>query len=1120
MSLIIKITQNGSSQEYLFNKLGPILIGSGENCDLVMKDSHIESKLLEVKVSGGNIFVKEVGARAEIYLDSVILPYKEETRYHEGNKISLKNTNYQITIHRSQTNVEPPPFFDGEFKDRLKHMSMRIHERENELKALDEVKEKKKVQINDLEDRSHRYLNEKVKLEVEVNHLKSERDTIAYDLKKSTEKNQDTEDKIIQLNEFIRKLESEEKRLKDTIVAQTFVLSSLKEEREKKGQDVETQRQVLAGLELDTLKAQEELKAVKNEFELQGKEIAVESGKVQKILHSSEEALKEGAKIQKHIAHGLKEKLLLDHEVEELHASVAKLNNEYKDSHNKLLDLKMTLAQEEQHSEKIKAATKRFMEEETNLKLINDELRGELVKMEEKLSSKKNLLNQVDFETQDVTRKLASIQYELERSSLRLKELTNEEKLQELKVVALREEFNHSAKKVSDDRRDMNIAIEEEKLKAQQELSLLQQEIEEEKKNLASLETKKDLAETTLSEIKSNELSLTRHKNDIEKELDELKAHKTLIEKNIGGLKTESSHLLQDKDRLQRELVSLNIKFQECESRIKESQERAHLEIESYKREERSKIQAEKEVLLSEVEAFRQKSLIEVENEYRRKENDIHQKRTIALRETDSLIDEARRKEAQITQEASKRLMESTIEAQKRESESHLRIKEAQDYFKDKEKEADEIIQRARLDSREFLKRTELELQDDLAKRKVKIKKFLTMKQENGLLHIKNMTDQHQARLRRSEEKAHDKLEDLKRKELKKIARLRDEELTRQNEARSGIMNDLKRHKDKALKEINEMKKTQEAELAERKKSSLEQINTNKHRQQSNWEEELKRDKEQFARTKKERIENATQAALNVFIAESGSLGEKEAILKEKLKATLSMAIDGQNAHAMNEVSQILDFNPLKRKKILPVFQKYALKVGVPAVFACVILADVGGVRTSIVEGSKDLMKQQHSASEIYVNQQKTEWKEKHTYTPELTVGYKPTYVDNVVYTKDFEKVMDNEEFQNDWILKVHDFMVRDLELSEDLAINFISSEGTLIKELATARKDLHPKFLDQGMKKMKDLEKTHLGWLEEKIPDVSKRERFTSFRKDYFDKFYEEKFINSRELASDKTSN
>ncbi|MBA2405808.1 MAG: hypothetical protein H0V66_13615, partial [Bdellovibrionales bacterium] len=181
-----------------------------------------------------------------------------------------------------------------------------------------------------------------------------------------------------------------------------------------------------------------------------------------------------------------------------------------------------------------------------------------------------------------------------------------------------------------------------------------------------------------------------------------------------------------------------------------------------------------------------------------------------------------------------------------------------------------------------------------------------------------------------------------------------------------------------------------------------------------------------------------------------------------------------------------------------------------------VLLADIGSARTLLVDGAKQLMKQRHSASEMYVNQQKTEWKEKHTFNPTTTVGYKATYTENILYTTDFEKVMDNEEFQNDWILKVHDFMVKDLELSEDMAINYISAEGTLLKELATVKKDIHPQFMDIGMKKLTDLEKLHLSWLSEKVTDPTKMEKFSQFRKEYFDKFYQEKFLPSRGIATE----
>jgi hypothetical protein len=477
---------------------------------------------------------------------------------------------------------------------------------------------------------------------------------------------------------------------------------------------------------------------------------------------------------------------------------------------------------------------------------------------------------------------------------------------------------------------------------------------------------------------------------------------------------------------------------------------------------------------------------------------------------------EARLAEAAITNEATNRLKEATTEAQEREIRSHNRIKEAQEYFKAKEVEADAIILKSRTEASDFRQKTETELMTELSMRKSKIKQFLSLKQEAGLAHIKAMTEQHMSKMNRSERKAQEKLEEIKRKELKRIARLRDQELSTQKEMKESMLESLKAERAKTLSAIQDLKDTQESELAAKKKTVLDHISSTKFTQQQTWEKELQRSKEEFNKSKKARILNATHALMNVFVSEMGNSVEKEDLLKERIQMTLEMAIDGQNASAMKEVSQILDLNPMKRKQMLPVLKKYAWQVGVPAAVAIIILADVGSVRSFMVESTKQMIKQRNSATEMYVNQQKTEWKEKHTFSPETTVGYKSTFVDNILYTTNFEKVMENEAFQNDWILKIHEFMTKELEVSEDIAISYISSEGSLLKDLAAARKDLHPQFLDKGIEKLNELEKTHLGWMKEKIPDQIKMDKLVNFRKEYFDKYYAEKFLKNRDIASE----
>jgi len=683
-------------------------------------------------------------------------------------------------------------------------------------------------------------------------------------------------------------------------------------------------------------------------------------------------------------------------------------------------------------------------------------------------------------------------------------------------MLALRDDLQVMAKRSGEEKKLIQKSVDEERYKLGLELTALRSEIEDAKKSFSQVVSDEELLRVELDELNSRYRTLAKERQVLENQVSELTSQKSLTEGQIKILKSDSLKFEHEKSRIQRELSQLQIKLLDCENHIKERHEEAHLELENYKREERAKMTAEKTVYLSEVEAFKQKSLIEVENEYRKKQEDLHQQKIICQENADAILKEARLAENQITSEATARLRQATVEAHEREIQSHNRIKEAQEYFKAKEIEADALIQKSRLDSRDYLKKTEFDLLEDLSKRKSKIKKFLTMKQEIGLAHIKMANEQHNARMRREEEKALQRLEEIKRKELKKVARIRDEELNVQKIMKDAVAKELKVEQGKALEHIHLLKQNQEAELAAKKKTLLEHLNSTKTRQQKNWEEEIKREKELFARSKNERILNATQAVMNVLVASNVGATENEQALKDKIRSTLEMAIDGQNADAMRDVEQILDFNPMKRKKILPVIKKFSLQVGIPAAIAIVILTDAGSFRSSIVNISKNLMKQRQSASEMYVKQQKNDWKEKHTFNPATTVGYKPTYTENILYTTDFEKVMDNEEFQNDWILKVHDYMVKELELSEDMAINYISAEGTLLKELAVMKKDLHPQFLEVGLKKLTDLEKAHLGWLAEKIVDPLKLEKFASFRKEYYDDFYQKKFLVSRGVANE----
>ena len=191
-SLIIKVSRNGQSQEYLFSSLGPIVIGANEKCDLHLPD--VEGRLLEVKISGGNIFIKDLG-QTQMYLNSRILPHREEVRYHSGEAITIQNSQYQLSIAQSENDqADPPPFFENEFRERLEKMQFKIKEKESELKSLIHQEGKRRHDLDEILKSFRSESQEKGKLSAEVEGLRTRKEQLADEIKDQHQKSQDEEE--------------------------------------------------------------------------------------------------------------------------------------------------------------------------------------------------------------------------------------------------------------------------------------------------------------------------------------------------------------------------------------------------------------------------------------------------------------------------------------------------------------------------------------------------------------------------------------------------------------------------------------------------------------------------------------------------------------------------------------------------------------------------------------------------------------------------------------------------------------------------------------------------------------------------------------------------------------
>lgn len=1103
MSFKLKLSKDGNTKEFQSNSFGPIFLGlddSGEYCFNNINANNI----LEIKLSQGETFIKCIHPVHEVYLNSVSIGQNDFINYYKNGCITFAGHNIQIYLENlHEVDKTPPPFFEDEFQERLIRMDKNIAEKEKAIKELDQTRDKKQAQLSELENKVQKHLLEKNKLDIELSSLIIQKNNLNKEILGQTKATKDEEDKIKRLQKTLTQLQYEERNLKEKIDANNIALEKLKYDKEFKSQEVEDQRILSAELSSEVIKLKDTLNNLTNIITNQENEIKKEDQKYKNILIQTNLAHKEEHRIKTEIYKIQREKSALNQEQAILSGEVVSLNDQKKLALNKLGEINAHIEFENDKIKRIQTEILRHHENEKNLSYNCKELEDELARVQEKLTSKKNSYNQAEFDHQELLRKISAINFQLEQTQTRLGEYQKEEKVQELKVVALREELQNKTRTVENEKATLTKDFEDFNYQIENKKKALNLELNQLSASKENLINQKDEVLSKIEIYESQMKELHKDANRLQLNIDDLKNEKDNLLSQIAKLSNETFELEKEKNLYNTQINHFKSQMQVIQDQINEAKSNSALEIEQYKREERLKIISEKGVALAEIENERQKSLIEIHNEFKIKADEASKMQEIASEQASQIIAQARLQEINITKEAQTRLQSITKELTLREEETHTRVKQASDFVKQKEIESEEILKQARHKASDLIQEAKANFEVEYTQRRQKVKDYLSHKREQGLCHLKELEDLHIQKLEKSQNYQIEKIELLKRKELKKVAKVIDERINSELEQKEAWKQEFNAMKEKGLLELEEIRQKQLEELAQKKKATIDHINSLKMDAKRNLEEELSNERSLMSKYKKERIQNATQAVVNILKIENTLLDQDEEKIRNKILSALERSIDGQNAQALKNVDHIFDLNPAKKKHFFPVIKKYTLKIGIPAAIAIVLLADIGNVRTFASNHIQDYLKSSNSASQIYVEKQQEDWKQKHTFNPDQTAGYKATLTENVIYTKDFIKTVEDENFQNNWMLKVHDFLVKDLELSEDLAINYISSEGALIKELAEAKKDLHPQLLDQGIEKMKNLEREQLGWLNEKIPSPQDLEKFNQFRKEFFDNYY-----------------
>jgi len=629
--------------------------------------------------------------------------------------------------------------------------------------------------------------------------------------------------------------------------------------------------------------------------------------------------------------------------------------------------------------------------------------------------------------------------------------------------------------------------------------------IEEEKQDSArSLESKKFTLQSELEELKRS----FEHEQESDKKTFELELKNKSLEheQHLKALEAKSKEELDEQRRVETE------KNRKIESDTLKSKEEILVN---------AKIEAERILRSSELKANERESRVaKTLQDKERQILAINEKLNGKIDRANDLVEEKRAEASSLIERA-----HSLYSCKREESNEVLRIAEAQaqELLKSGRDEYEFMIEKARKEVHgitDELRQKRQEFERELAQEKKELKNYFQFRKDRHKKHLDQMNDEQKIKLEKDYIFFQDEMRKEKRKFYKKLVRLKIKvrsDLDREVEYHNSIKREMNTEhlgkvfakKKEVQEEIDELKKKSRGLVEETKKSHdkvIKELNDREMLKLGAMRRELEKEFQRKAddqvrekeRERKQRIATAAQSAYSLFL-EHGKDSDSTAFIS-LLREDIGLCLEGQVESAQRNPDLNVDIE--QRRGLRDHIRDKGWKVALGAICASVLVFNVLGSRTWVFDTFNSVVADHVESAKEVQNEELRKIKEIRTFNPALTSDYKDSYTRNVLYTSGYISRYESEAFQNSWILAFHAYITNELELSEEFAVNFVSSEGTLVKELAQLRGKIDPKFLDITLKEMNKKEEVFVNWARTQVSDEAKWAQVKGFTQKYFEEF------------------
>lgn len=305
--------------------------------------------------------------------------------------------------------------------------------------------------------------------------------------------------------------------------------------------------------------------------------------------------------------------------------------------------------------------------------------------------------------------------------------------------------------------------------------------------------------------------------------------------------------------------------------------------------------------------------------------------------------------------------------------------------------------------------------------------------------------------------------------------------------------------------EMARQKATADLELQKRNKEARAQLEMDladiRLKRESEAEQLLKNKQIGFEKQVRERAEHIARLMDQKLIArirphiKSQEAPEVIDEISLDLQKTIIQLLDPAKEYADEDLKRVIGIQAKELAQDSHFWKKSMVAVGV-----LVTLVLLPSAWREFKTQTEELASEQKvRANEEYA--QKLEEKERNRprFEPEMTTEFLPTYTERVLYTEQYVARELEKSYREDWILKLNEYFVNELKLSENVIVTFIAKESNLLKELQTMRDGINPNFIEENKARMSELEKVFVDEVRRVLKSESNFKKFEKFKRDFY---------------------